>query len=116
MTDAARAAKWADLPVEAVLPGITRSVIHGERQTVVRYCYEPGAVFPMHAHPEEQITLVLSGRIIFEVEGESIELGAGGVAVLPANVPHGARVVGDEPVETLNALSPRRLQSPRPAG
>jgi quercetin dioxygenase-like cupin family protein len=41
-----------------------------------------------------------------------VELGPGGVAVIPANIPHGAVVVGDETVETYNALSPRRTSSP----
>jgi quercetin dioxygenase-like cupin family protein len=103
---------WQDLPVEEVLPGITRQVIHGERQTMVRYVYAPGSVFPQHSHPEEQITVVISGRIRFDVAGQIVELGPGGVATLPSGVPHGAVVLGDETVETFNAMSPRRSSSP----
>ena len=36
--------------------------------------------------------------------------------VLPGGVPHGTRVVGDEPVETLNALAPRRDAGPTVSG
>lgn len=103
---------WHDLPAEDVLPGISRQVLHGERQTMVRYVYQPGAVFPQHSHPEEQITVVISGRIQFDVAGRIVELGPGGVAVLPSYVPHGAVVLGDEAVETFNAMSPRRDSSP----
>ena len=103
---------WASLPAEEVLPGIQRQTVHGERQTLVRYWYAPGSVFPVHAHPEEQITAVLSGRIRFEVAGEAREVGPGEVVVIPGGVPHGAVVVGAEPVETLNALSPRRAVGP----
>ena len=46
-TGAARLARWESLGTEVVYPGITREVIHGERQTMVRYRYEPGAVFPV---------------------------------------------------------------------
>ena len=35
---------------------------------------------------------------------------AGGVVVIPSGAIHGARVIGDEKVETLNALAPRRTQ------
>lgn len=108
----ARRVVWADIVPEEVYPGIARQVVDGDRQTLVRYVYQPCAVFPVHTHPEEQITTVLSGRIRFEVAGESITIGAGEVAVIPPNTPHGATVLGDDPVETLNTLSPRREHHP----
>jgi quercetin dioxygenase-like cupin family protein len=104
---------WSAVPAEEVMPGITRQIIHGERQTMVRYVYHPGSVFPVHAHPEEQITVVLTGRIAFDIAGVRHELGPGEVAVIPGDTPHGAHVVGDEIVETINALSPRRGTHPR---
>jgi quercetin dioxygenase-like cupin family protein len=106
---------WSELPAEEVLPGVERQTVHGKRQSLVRYRYAPGAVFPVHRHPEEQVTVVLSGRIVFEVEGERREVGPGEVVVIPGGVPHGAQVAGDEPVETLNALSPRRESGPLPS-
>jgi quercetin dioxygenase-like cupin family protein len=109
---AASSFSWRDVPEETVFPGITRQVAHGDRQTMVRYLYAPGSVFPIHAHPEEQITVVVSGRIAFDVDGKRVELCPGGVAVIPPNVPHGAAVVGNETVETFNALSPRRADNP----
>lgn len=107
-----QATDWASIPTQDVLPGISRQVIHGDRQTMVRYVYAPGSIFPVHQHPEEQITVVVSGRIAFTVNGNRVELGPGGVAVLPGNVPHGAEVIGDVTVETFNAMSPRRSVSP----
>ena len=107
-----RHAVWDAIVPEQVLPGVERQVVDGDRQTLVRYVYQPGADFPVHAHPQEQITTVLSGRIRFEVDGALLLLGPGEVAVIPADVPHGATVVGDEPVETLNSLSPKRTDHP----
>jgi quercetin dioxygenase-like cupin family protein len=106
---------WSEVPAEEVLPGVMRQTVHGARQSVVRYRYAPGVSFPVHAHPEEQITAVLSGRLVFDVAGERRELGPGEVVVIPGGVPHGAAVAGSEPVETLNALSPRRSTGPRVA-
>lgn len=112
MSDAARTMNWRDVLEETVLPGITRAVVHGERQTIVRYRYEPDAIFPEHSHPQEQVTVVISGRIAFDVAGERRILGPGDVAVIPGGVPHGAEVIGPEVVDTINALSPRRETAP----
>ncbi len=113
MTPLPQASNWAGVPIETVVSGVTRQTVHGARQTMVRYVYAPGAVFPMHAHLEEQCTIVISGRIEFTVDGVQTELGAGGILVIPANVPHGARVLGNETVESFNALSPRRAANPQ---
>lgn len=94
------------------MEGVARQVIQGDRQTIVRYVYAAGAVFPVHFHPEEQCTIVISGRIQFEIDGDGFELGPGGVLIIPGGVPHGARVIGDETVESFNALSPRRETNP----
>ena len=103
---------WELLPATMVFPGIARQVVDGERQTMMRYIYQPGAVFPVHEHPEEQITVVVSGQIEFTVSGARLMLAAGQAAVIPPGVPHGARVIGDQIVETFNAMSPRREQHP----
>ena len=103
---------WSDVPAETVFEGITRQVVNGKRQTMVRYIYQPGSQFPVHSHPEEQVTLVISGAIEFEVDGKRVQLSAGQVAIIPSGVPHGARVLGNGVVETFNALSPRRRSNP----
>ena len=113
MSNTVAVAAWKDVASEHAGDGIERQTIHGDRQTLVRYWYAPGAVFPSHAHPEEQMTVVLSGRITFTVGDKSITLGPGEIATIPGGVPHGATVTGDEPVETLNTLSPRRVHAPR---
>jgi len=112
MTERAKVkmADWAELPTEAVLPGIERQRIDGEQMTIVRYVYAPGSVFPPHSHPEEQVTMVLSGDIEFDVGGRLVQAAAGSVLVIPPNVVHGARVIGNHEVETLNTLSPRRTR------
>ncbi len=112
MSEPFRSANWSGIPVETVLPGVTRQTVDGLRQTMVRYVYSPGSVFPVHSHPEEQCTIVISGRIQFEIDNVQTELGPGGILVIPGDVPHGARVLGDETVESFNALSPRRAVNP----
>jgi quercetin dioxygenase-like cupin family protein len=103
---------WGSVPSESPYPGIERQTVQGENQTLVRYLYHPRAVFPTHHHPQEQITIVMSGMIEFTVGDQVIELEAGGIAVIPPNVPHSARVIGDETVESFNTLSPARAVQP----
>lgn len=103
---------WDEIAPEHVYPSVERQVVDGGHQTLVRYVYRRGAVFPVHSHPQEQITTVLTGRIEFQVDGVSVLLGPGETAVIPAGIPHGTSVVGDETVVTLNALSPRRTTHP----
>ncbi len=105
---------WSEIEPENVYPGITRQVVHGERQTMVRYVYAPGSVFPEHRHPQEQITTILSGEIEFTIAGASRVFRPGDTGVIPGDTPHGARVVGDQTVETINSLSPRRETAPGP--
>ncbi|MCX2728350.1 cupin domain-containing protein [Thermomicrobium sp. 4228-Ro] len=104
--------RWSTMPEEVPRPGVIRQTVNAERQTLVRYRYAPGSVFPVHAHPEEQITVVLRGTLAFEIDGTELLGEPGDVIVIPGGVAHGARVVGDEEVETLNTFVPRREQAP----
>lgn len=103
---------WDAIEASEPIPGITRQTVHGDRQSIVRYVYAPGSVFPVHHHPEEQVTVVLSGRIVFTVGGIRRDLGPGDVAVIPPGTEHGAAVEGEETVVTINAMSPRRGRDP----
>lgn len=96
---------WDEIEAIEVYPGITRQSITTTESTVVRYIYHPGSVFPVHRHPEEQLTIVHSGEIEFEVDGQLVALRAGQVAVIPGGVPHGAAVTGPEVVVTDNFIA-----------
>jgi len=96
---------WDEIPAEEVFDGIFRQAIVTESSTVVRYVYHPGCLFPVHSHPEEQITVVHSGEIEFTVDGEIVILKQGQVAVIPGGTPHGARVTGGDVVVTDNFIA-----------
>ena len=101
---------WSDLPEETVFPGVTRQRLDTQRMSVVRYRYAPGAHFPAHSHPEEQLVLVLSGEIEFTVDARPVRVAAGGVLVIPPQMIHSARVLSTTQVDTINVLSPRRTR------
>lgn len=96
---------WDEIESVEVYPGIFRQSLSTPESTIARYTYHPGCVFPLHRHAEEQVTIVQTGEIEFDVVGEKIVLRAGQIAVIPGDTPHGARVVRDEIVITDNYIA-----------
>jgi quercetin dioxygenase-like cupin family protein len=66
-----------------------------------RVDFAPGAYFPNHKHPGEEIIYVLQGTIEYEVAGKPVTLKAGDVLFIPSGTFHAARNVGDVPASEL---------------
>ena len=63
--------------------------------------FEPGASFPRHSHPGEEIIYVTQGTIEYEVAGKPVTVKAGEALFIPYGVTHAARNVGNEPAAEL---------------
>lgn len=88
------------MPADRPMPLIERRRIIGDKMMVSRVELGRGFVVPTHAHANEQISLVLSGRIRFTIaEGtpgaRTLTLSGGEALMLPSNVPHGAEALED---------------------
>jgi quercetin dioxygenase-like cupin family protein len=59
---------------------------------------EPGCALPRHTDSAEEHLVVVAGVAEVEVDGETGRVDAGGVALVPEDVPHQVRSVGDEPL------------------
>ena len=87
------------LPVRQIFPGLRARLIHSDRVSHSWVEVDPGATFPEHQHPHEQIVTVLSGELDLVVEGVTHVLKPGVVLVIPPEVRHsggsrtGCRVV-----------------------
>ena len=69
--------------------------IPGREVVQVRVDFAPGAAFPRHTHPGEEIINVLEGSLEYEVEGKPpVTLKAGEVLFIPAGTIHAAKNVG----------------------
>lgn len=86
---------WDTIPVEQMNPLVTRQVIHGELLTVARIRIKKGAVVPMHQHPNEQLSMMESGRLRFVVDGVESVVGGGEAIRIAPNVPHMAEALDD---------------------
>lgn len=100
----------AEPALEHPFPGVSRRTNHTEQATVSAYAFEPEARFPIHTHPEEQITVVLEGTVVFEVEGEHHELGPGETYAVAAHLEHGLQA-GPDGARFLAVVVPRRSGS-----
>lgn len=105
-----RQGSFVDLPVDEPYPGIERRVVDADGGTVSRYVFRPGARFPQHVHPQEQITLVEAGEVELNVAGERSLLRAGDWSVLPGEVEHGI-TAGKTGASIVAIVVPRRTSS-----
>lgn len=70
------------------VPGAVLRPFAGEQLMLLRAEGKAGSPLAAHAHPHEQITLVISGRLRMRVGEEWLELGTGDIVHVPSNVEH----------------------------
>lgn len=100
---------WDSVPTEAVNPSMLRQIVAGEKLMVARIKFRDGFVVPLHFHPHEQVTQVISGKMRFwfgDDKGQTMLLEPGDVIVIPSNLPHEALMIGD--VEEIDTWAPPR--------
>lgn len=88
-------------------PGVIVNIMtDGEQATLVEVDLEPGSVVAMHTHVHEQTGTLISGRMEFEIDGETHDLHPGDAWMIPSGVPHEARAI--EKTLVIEAFSPPR--------
>ncbi len=97
---------WGETDQEQVDPKLSQRVFTTNNVMVVHYVYEPGLEFEQHSHPQEQVTIIQTGRLLITLEGEQIELKKGDVCFIAPNVPHATTVLGNQRVESISIFSP----------
>lgn len=75
--------------------------IPGREVFQARVDFAPGASFPRHKHPGEEIIYVLAGTLEYEVAGKAVTLKAGDALFVPYGTVHAARNVGSTPAAEL---------------
>ncbi len=92
-----------DIPGQSTEQTIS-SYLNDLGYNVTKYVYPPGAIFPPHSHNIDKIDVVLSGSLEMTLQGETIVLISMQYLEIPRGEVHSARVVGDEPVVSLDAV------------
>ena len=89
--------KWKD--DNAPDPATLRRILISEGYSVFQWTDEPGAVYGVHSHGNDQSHWIISGTLELNVEGAGkFLLMAGDRDFMPAGTDHSAKVVGNEPV------------------
>ena len=98
--------RFDDLPKEYVTPQHSRAygeLLTGQSIEVGRLRFKKGEGANPHAHPQEQIMVVLKGRLKVTLGGETTELGPGEAFHATPNVLH--NVTAEEDTEVLSCKS-----------
>lgn len=97
----------AELGTLPIWDGILARRIEGHDITLAVVELEPGAAALLHHHPQEQLGLVLKGRMHFVIGTETRDLGPGDTYVIHSNVPHEA-TAGPEGAVVIDVFAPIR--------
>lgn len=97
---------WSAIAEEKMNPLLSRRVIHTGKMTIARIALKKGAVVPLHQHVNQQVTMLRSGALRFDMGGESFVLRAGEVLVIPSEMPH--RVEALEESLATDLFTPQR--------
>ena len=95
--------RWKNIPIEQLNPTFGRQAVHTERMTIAYLHLTKGGIVPEHHHENEQVSMVLEGKLKFIAAGEEHIVDAGEVMQIPSNLPHSVEVLEDSVVFDLFA-------------
>lgn len=105
----AKVYRFPELPADRPMELLERRRVQGQHITVAQIRLERGCQVPLHQHENEQFSLIVLGRLRFEIGGEGsarreLVLLPGELLHLPPNVPHSA--YAEEDTVVLDLFSP----------
>ena len=66
--------RWTDIAAEQLNESVARQYITADRVTIARFELKRGGVVPRHAHENEQVSMVLSGALLFRIDGREVTI------------------------------------------
>ena len=97
---------WESVEKEQLNPLVARKVIHTGGMTLARIYIGKGGRVPEHTHENEQMTILLEGRLRFVIAGQERVIVPGQMIQTPPNLPHWVEAIED--VVALDIFVPRR--------
>ena len=93
------------LPLRPDVPGARMWAVGLERVLMTYFELDPGTRFERHQHDGEQITSVIEGELLFEMDGAVIRVGPGEAIAIPPGTPH-AVFTRDRAARAFDSWSP----------
>lgn len=72
-----------------------RTLAYGEKTLMIEVELAKGSSVPGHSHPHEQTGFLISGKMVFTIDGQETEVNAGDSWAIPGNAVHGVEVLED---------------------
>ncbi|HWE11647.1 MAG TPA: cupin domain-containing protein [Solirubrobacteraceae bacterium] len=102
-----RFVSFGEVPSFALAAGAGARALFGERAMLNLVEMEPGATVPVHAHPHEQLGLILRGSMTMTIADEQREMRHLDAYLAPPGVDHGG-TAGPEGALILDVFAPVR--------
>jgi quercetin dioxygenase-like cupin family protein len=109
------------LQIVPIWTGVIARRVEGRHVTFAVVELEPNSLVAEHRHPNEQVGIIVKGRLRFKVGAEVRDLREGDTYVIPGGVPHEA-LAGPDGAVAIDVFSPVRgdwsrftPEAPRPA-
>jgi len=102
--------KRSELTPEVVAPGRARYLVYTDHLMMVVMDFDDGPSSepdPPHSHPHEQVACVVSGEVLFFMDGKPTRLGPGDMYAVPPNVPHCIQLLTKQ-VKIIDSFTPIR--------
>ena len=97
-----------NIPTTDLGGGVKRKVLaYSKNLMTVELHFEKGAAGAPHSHPHEQIGYIISGKLVYQEEGQEDKiLGTGDTYYVAPNVVHGVQILED--TKLLDIFTPMR--------
>jgi unsaturated pyranuronate lyase len=94
-----------DLRLQSDVEGVKMWAVALQKTMLTCFEVDSNSRFERHSHESEQITMVLTGELFFELDDRTVCVGPGEVVAIPSSVPH-AVFTKAKPVKAVDAWSP----------
>lgn len=82
-------------------------VASGKNASVNLVMGSPGSILKMHYHQySDEITYCIKGQAVMNVSGKELVMKAGDLMYIPALMPHGSEVTGNETLQLISIFAP----------
>jgi quercetin dioxygenase-like cupin family protein len=82
-----------------------------QRATVVEITSQPGGGPPLHVHDrEDEIFYIVEGSLRIWRGNETLDVGPGGIALMPRGVPHTYKNISNAPARAIVTITPDGLE------
>jgi quercetin dioxygenase-like cupin family protein len=99
---------WDTVPTHTldIAPHVKRKIVHLANVMIMHLEIPPGINVPQHHHPHEQIGIILKGHVEMVLGTTTHVISAGEGYIIPSNIPHSSRTIGENLCVLLDIFSP----------